>query len=56
MKREEIQLLIDKGQKLSRQSFTKWKNKKIVRGSFYDYYIGDEKISESQYFYFKGES
>lgn len=49
MKQKEIIEKLKAGGILTKRSVMKWKRNKIVRGSFYEYDIEGEKITEKQF-------
>lgn len=49
MTKQDIYRELQDGKLASKRSYTKWRYKKIVRGSFYEYFIGDTKITERQF-------
>jgi hypothetical protein len=51
MSKSEVKQLFINGAILKKESIMKFKNNKIVRGSFNEYYLGEQKITESQFNY-----
>jgi len=49
MTKKEIMIMLMTGAEVSKSSYTKFKRNKVVRGSFYDYRVGDYKITQKQF-------
>lgn len=53
MSRNHLIMAFTNGQILARQDEYKFSRGKIVRGSFYSYWLGDNKITEAQFEWIK---
>ncbi len=53
MTRNHLVAAFANGEILAKQNEYKFSRGKIVRGTFYSYYLGDIKITEAQYEYLK---